>query len=61
MSSQMLTYIEAAEFTGIAVTTLYTMVCRKQIPHVRLGKRLVRFPRAELDAWMRERFVPPAS
>jgi excisionase family DNA binding protein len=55
-----LTYRETAEYLGVAVGTIYSMVARGQIPHVRLGPRLVRFPRAELDAWLAARTVRPA-
>jgi excisionase family DNA binding protein len=54
----MLTYAEAAQRTALPIGTLYALVSRKEIPHVRFGKRLVRFPVAELDAWIREAFVP---
>ncbi len=50
-------YPGAAALTGLKVSTLQSMVCRKQIPHYRLGKRLVVFSRAELLAWMTARRV----
>ena len=36
---------------GIKPSTLYTMVEEGGIPHYRVG-RLIRFKRAEIDAWM---------
>lgn len=39
--------------------TVDTLVFRRQIPHVRLGKRLVRFPVADLEEWIRQRMVSP--
>jgi excisionase family DNA binding protein len=51
-NSTHLTYSEAAQFLGVPVGTLYSMACRRQLPHVRLGKRIVRFPRHELEAWV---------
>ena len=50
-------YPGAAAVTGLKIPTLQSMVCRKQIPHYRLGKRLVVFSRAELVAWMAARRV----
>lgn len=50
-------YDRAAAITGLRVPTLQSMVCRKQIPHYRLGKRLVVFSTAELKAWMSKRRV----
>lgn len=52
-----LSYAEAADLTGLPLGTLYALVAQKRIPHVRLGPRLVRFPRAKLDAWLRQHFV----
>lgn len=54
-----LTYQQTAAYLGLSVGTLYSMVARHQIPHVRLGRRLVRFPKRELDAWLAARFVGP--
>lgn len=54
---QMLRYPGASAHTGIGVPTLQTYVCRKQIPHYRLGKRLVVFSKTELTAWMAQRHV----
>lgn len=53
-----LRYDGAANLTGLKIPTLQSMVCRKQIPHYRLGKRLVVFSKAELTAWMDARRVP---
>ena len=48
-----ITYREAQSMTGLPLGTLYSLVYRKQIPHLRLGKRSVRFVAAELELWMR--------
>lgn len=45
-------YALAEEETGLNRGTLYSMVCKKQIPHTRLGRRLVRFSRTVLREWM---------
>jgi len=47
-----LRYAEAERVTGIRRETLYSMVSRRQIPHIRLGRRLVVFSRAELERWL---------
>lgn len=54
----MMTYAEASVYLAIKVGTLRGLVCRKQIPHVRLGGRLVRFERDKLDAWVAAHAVP---
>ncbi len=52
-----LRYGGAAALTGLKIPTLQSMVCRKQIPHYRLGKRLVVFSKIELIEWMAARRV----
>jgi excisionase family DNA binding protein len=54
---ELLTYTQAANLLGLKLSTLYAMVSRRQVPHVRLGGRLVRFDRAELETWLGERRV----
>lgn len=55
---EMLNYCDAARMIGVPIGTLYGWVGRRQIPHVRLGPRLVRFRRAEIDEWIEKRRVP---
>lgn len=50
-------YPEAAAITGLKVPTLQSMVSRKQVPHIRLGRRLVVFSKQDLMAWMSARKV----
>jgi len=54
---EQLTYKQTAKLIGTTVNTVYSMVARRQIPHIRLGKRFVRFPRAELERWLQARLV----
>lgn len=60
MADDLLTYAEAAQFLNFRTGTLYSMVARGRIPHVRLGRRLVRFSRAALETWLREHAVAVA-
>lgn len=50
-------YSAAAQYLGLKVGTLRSMVARKQVPHIRLGPQLVRFDLAELEKWLREHSV----
>ena len=52
-------YTDAATKLGIRVATLYSLVSQRRIPHVRLGRRFVRFDLRELDAWVDGRRVGP--
>jgi excisionase family DNA binding protein len=53
----MLDYSAAAKRLGVPLGTLYALVCRRLIPHVRLGPRFVRFESAALDQWIAERRI----
>ena len=55
---EMLGYIETAALLGVPVGTVYAWVSRHRIPHVRLGPRLVRFRRSEIEQWIEVRRVP---
>jgi excisionase family DNA binding protein len=54
-------YVDAAAFLGIKVTTLRSMVHRKQVPHIRLGPQLVVFDLDVLSEWLRGCSVEPTS
>jgi len=54
-----LTYSEVAQLLGLKPGTLYSLVSRKRIPHIKLGKRLVRFPRRLLLEWIERKLVLP--
>lgn len=50
-------YAEANQITGINTNTLYALVHAKRIPHLRIGKRHVLFPVAELREWLEQHRV----
>jgi excisionase family DNA binding protein len=58
MSPKTLSYADVEAEYGIPVGTLYALVCRRQIPHIRLGKRWVRFDRGEIEALLETHAVP---
>ena len=49
---ELITYEEAAELLGLAKGTVYAMVHQNRLPHIRLGRRLVRFDPVELRAFV---------
>ena len=61
MQDDLMTYDEARKLLKLKPGTLYALVSQKRIPHLRLGRRLVRFERGELEAWLRQRAVAPTS
>lgn len=45
---------DAARILGVGPTKIWTMTNRMELPHVRLGKRVL-YPRDELKQWVAER------
>jgi hypothetical protein len=56
-----LNYREAARMIGIPVGTLRSMVCRRQVPHIRISPRVVVFDVAALEEWIAVRRVDVAN
>ena len=53
----LLTNSQTAKAYNFNLGTLYALVAQNRIPHVRLGRRLVRFPRLAIEAWLNEHLV----
>lgn len=53
----LMTYLEAAEFLSMKRNTLYSLVWKKQIPHIRLTGRMVRFSKEDLIEWLNQKNV----
>ncbi len=49
---------ETAEYTGLSVHTLYTMVSQRRIPFVKMG-RLTKFDLKLLDDWIAKNTIMP--
>jgi len=45
---KLLTYRETSEILNIPISTLYSRVSEKTIPHVRIGPRMVRFLQSDI-------------
>lgn len=58
MNRRLLTIKEVADYMGLSVHTLYTMVAQRRIPHVKVG-RLVKFDVETLDKWIKQQSVMP--
>lgn len=59
MSTEFLSYKEAAYYLNLPIGTVYALVSQKRIPHVRLGNRLVRFSKEELRKWVASNSIGP--
>lgn len=56
-----LNYRETARILGIPLGTLRSMVCRRQVPHIRISPRVVVFDAAALEEWIALRRVGVAN
>ncbi len=56
-NDELLNYTTAAAFLGMRIGTLYGMVSKKQIPHIRINKRIVRFSKEELKNFIEKHRV----
>lgn len=59
MDSDLLNVPEAATLLRLKPSTIRSWVCQKRIPYVKLGGRLVRFRRSDLEALIAGSVVPP--
>ncbi|WP_026582154.1 helix-turn-helix domain-containing protein [Bacillus sp. J33] len=53
MQRKTLTAQEVADYIGVHIDTIYTMVREKQIPHFRVRRRIF-FSIETINAWMRD-------
>lgn len=58
ITRRLLTIQEVAEYTGLSVHTLYTMVSQRRIPFIKVG-RLTKFDRTLLDEWLAKYTIMP--
>ncbi len=54
---EVLTFDEAAAYTGLSKSWLYKLTSTKQIPHYKPSGKLCYFDRVELDAWIKQNRV----
>lgn len=57
--SLLLSIKDAAAALGICERTVWTLVKERQLPHLRVGRRLL-FSRAVLEAWIAQQQITPA-
>ncbi len=53
-----MTIAEVSSITRLSRATLYAYVCRKQIPHIKLGTRTM-FSEHDIEQWIRARTIQP--
>ncbi len=57
-SKHLLTIQQAAQITGVSITTLYKWVSQRKIPYIKMG-RLVKFDPLKLEEWIKQQTVMP--
>lgn len=55
----LVTAAAVADLMGVPVGTIHQLVHQKRIPHIRLGRRFIRFRRSEVVAWLARHAVTP--
>lgn len=56
-TKRILTFNEAAEFTGISKSYLYKLTSTQRIPHFKPTGKIIFFDREELQAWLAQNRV----
>jgi excisionase family DNA binding protein len=56
---ELMTYKQLSELLNTPLGTLYALVSQHRIPHVRLGRRFVRFSRTAINTWLAEQTIGP--
>lgn len=54
----LLTVPEAAQLLRISRNLAYELIKRGELPHVRLGERIIRVPRHALEHWLEQQAAP---
>ena len=61
MEKNILTFSEAAEYTGMSKSYLYKLTSTGKIAHYKPGGKLIYFNREELEAWIFSNRITPMS
>ena len=57
LDGDLLTIDQVAALLGVAKATIYSWTHQGWIPHVKVGRRLVRFRREAIEAWLKAQEV----
>jgi excisionase family DNA binding protein len=61
MDTKLMTYEQLCQRYGFKRGTVYSLVHEGRIPHIRLGRRFVRFEVEAIDNWIRSQSVSTVS
>ena len=56
MEHRFLNVKELSQYLGVSEGTVYSWVCYKKIPYVKMG-RLVKFDSRKIDSWVQEKSI----
>ncbi len=54
---KLLSVDELSKFLGVTKATIYSWTSRNKIPHIKLSKRLLKFRRNDIEAWIAKRAI----
>jgi excisionase family DNA binding protein len=54
---KLLSVDELSEILGVTKATIYSWTSRNKIPHIKLSKRLLKFRKNDIEAWIARRAV----
>ena len=54
---KLLSVDEVSEMLGVTKATIYSWTSRNKIPHIKLSKRLLKFRKNDIEAWIAKRAV----
>ena len=54
MSEDIMNYEQVAKLLDLKVTTLYSLVSKGRIPHIKVGRRFIRFSKSRIMDWLKK-------
>jgi excisionase family DNA binding protein len=54
---KLLSVDEVSEMLGVTKATIYSWTSRNKIPHIKLSKRLLKFSKNDIEAWIAKRAI----
>lgn len=54
---KLLSIDELSEILGVTKSTIYSWTSRNKIPHIKLSKRLLKFRKNDIEAWIAKKAI----
>jgi excisionase family DNA binding protein len=56
--TDLMTPVQLAKLLGVPISKIYKLTFYKQIPHIKLGAKTLRFDPAKVQKWIAEQSIP---